>query len=182
MKVEKKKTESVQLVSPWIEYYRKVQAMFHEDYDVHVMFDQKAAKLKIYVDDVDKAAAIEALLPSEKLFGNVTLTISVIPPNNRPTELSTEIGYIYQEAFIDNPAVEEIRILRDPSLSNPMTFVVFKATVVQYYSDNISNLTGLTSCLYEDLARDLFVKQDGVFFSTAKKLDEYEDINVFPDI
>lgn len=176
-----KKSETVQLVSPWTEYYRKVQAMFLEDEAVNVLLDQKTATLKIYVTDQIKAAAISILLPTEKVFGNVTMTISVIAPNEI-TESSTELNEIYYDAFRFNPAVEDIEIIRDPSLSNPMTFVVFKATVVQYYSDNISNLTGLTSCLYENLARDLFVKQDGVFFSTAKKLDEYEDINVFPDI
>ena len=76
------------------------------------------------------------MLPTEKVFGNVTMTISVIAPNEI-TELSTELNEIYYDAFRFNPAVEDIEIIRDPSLSNPMTFVVFKATVVQYYSDNI---------------------------------------------
>ena len=174
-----KKAGVVQLVSPWVEYYRKIQAMFHEDEDVTVLFDEQNIKIKIYVDASDKAVAIQALLPTEKVFGNITLTIDVIPSNTANVDMPETNWELYLDAFEDNPAVENIKRVDDPSLNNPMTFVVFKATVVQYFNDNLASLNGLTSCLYEDLASELFIKKDGVFFSTAKlpdkKSSNYDD-------
>ena len=43
------------LVSPWVEYYHKVQAFFRNDPDINVIFDDEEIELKIYVsNDVDK--------------------------------------------------------------------------------------------------------------------------------
>lgn len=180
-----KKAGTIQLVSPWVEYYRKIQAMFHEDRDVTVLFDEQEAKIKIYVSVTDKMVAIKALLPTEKVFGNITLTIDVIPPYNTNKDTPETISDLYLDAFEDNPAIDSIRTIDDPSLSNPLTFVVFKPTVVQYFNDNLASLNGLASCLYEDLASELFIKKDGVFFSTAKlpdtKSSNYDDDDYYDD-
>ena len=53
------------LVSPWVDYYRKLEALFAEDPGVKVLLDNKNVAVKILVEDADKAAALETLLPNE---------------------------------------------------------------------------------------------------------------------
>ena len=72
---------SVNLISAWTEYYHKVRALFQEDEDVNVIYDDNEKTLKIYVADaVNKAEAIRALLPEKQTFGNVTMYVNVYPP------------------------------------------------------------------------------------------------------
>ena len=48
----------MKLSSPWMIFYREVEAMFRHDKDVHVVFDEAGDILNIYVDDSLKAAAL----------------------------------------------------------------------------------------------------------------------------
>ena len=153
----------VKLSSPWVVYYRKVQAMFIEDPEVKVVFDEDDLNLRLLVESTEKAEALAQLLPDRVMFGNITLTISVIPAN-KPM---TKADYI-RNAFKGNPAVSIIETVSDPSLSNPMTFVEFEPKVVQFFTDTISDLHGLTSTLYESLAKELFKEEQGIFFTTDK--------------
>ena len=66
---------NLKMVSPWIDFYHKTQAMFEQDKTVTVMFDEDEMTLKLYVKHQEKAEAISKLLPNEKVFGNVTLKI-----------------------------------------------------------------------------------------------------------
>ena len=67
--------------SPWVTYYREVDALFERDKEVFVVFDEENTELKLYVNNQDKAEAIRHLMPLEKKFGNVVLKIDVIPSN-----------------------------------------------------------------------------------------------------
>ena len=53
-----------------------------------------------------------------------------------------------------------------------MTFIVFEKVVVQWFSDSIGDWYGLTSTLYQDLAKDIFGNIDGVYFCTDNGMDE----------
>ena len=155
--------QNAKLVSPWVIYYRKVQTLFAEDPDIRVVFDDDSLVLRVFVEGVEKAEALTQLLPMKVTFGSVTMTISVVPAN----KVMTKVDYI-RNAFKGNPAVSMIETVADPSLSNPMTFVEFEPKVVQYFSDTISDLHGLTSTLYENLAKDIFEESQGIFFTTDK--------------
>ena len=48
----------------------------------------------------------------------------------------------------------------------PITYVVFRNEVVQYYTDDLGDYFGMASTLYEDIARDLFSEVDGIYFCT----------------
>ena len=56
----------------------------------------------------------------------------------------------------------------DYAFSNRLIYVVFKNCVVQFFNDNLSDLHGNISTLYEDIAADVFEDADipGVFFCT----------------
>ena len=49
-----------------------------------------------------------------------------------------------------------------------MSFAVFAKEVVQYYNDDLTDINGLKSTLYEDIARDVF-DIDGINYCTSKE-------------
>lgn len=149
------------LSSPWIQFYHELSAMFKYDGDVRIIFDEDNNNIKLYVDSQQKAEALEELLPSEKTFGKVTITITIIPGNN-----IIEIeGNLFEKAFNGNPAFLYSREIKG-ILSNPLTYVVFEKTVVQYFTDDLGDLYGIRSTLYQDIAKEIFNHKDGVFYCT----------------
>jgi len=157
--------ENLSLSAPWEVYYRQVDALFGVDPEVNVEFDDDNLILKVYVDNASKAEAIAQLLPMTKQFGNVEVLINVIPAN-----LDNWKASIVKKAFEGNPAVVDIQTIEFDELSNPMCFVSFKKEVVQYYSDNAGDLHGLTSTLYQDIAKEL-IPSDGIYYCTDNEVD-----------
>lgn len=140
--------------SPWVTYYRKVDALFKKDREVFVVFDEENIELKIYVNGQAKADAIRYLMPLEKEFGGVTLKIDVIPSNGSQLRgiNTTNILTIACDAFLSNDAVygvTDVRAMFD------LVYVVFRKEVVQYFDDNIGDINGNCSTLYEVIARDV---------------------------
>lgn len=157
----------LKLSPPWIEYYNELQAMFDHDDDVRIVYDEDEYIVNMYVNDSTKADAIAELLPVEKVFGNVKLTINVIPSNTSEPSKIRERLYpsVYEKAFYNNPVfsyVEEVTGI----FSNPITYVVFVNEVVQYYNDNLSDIHGLRSTLYQEIAKDIFETRLGVYYCT----------------
>lgn len=141
--------------SPWVTYYRKVDALFKKDKEVLVVFDEDNLELKLYVDNQSKASAIQYLMPTEKEFGNVILKIEVIPSNGKAISRvgTANIIDIASIAFRGNNAVyavTDIRAMFD------LIYVIFRKEVVQYFDDNIGDINGNCSTLYEMIARDVF--------------------------
>lgn len=159
------------LSSPWVLYYKEVSALFENDKEVRVLFDEESCVLKIYVEKSAKAGALMQLLPDEKSFGNVTLKIEVIPAN----DLKFLLGRQTKDADVDlictalegNKAVSAVKTVR-LLYNNVLTYIVFENKVVQYFTDDLGDYFGLRSTLYEDLAREVFGKKDGVFFCTDR--------------
>lgn len=163
--------------SPWVVFYREVDAMFKKDPEVHVVFDDDAVELKIFVDNAEKANAIEYLLPASKMFGIRELKIAVIPANE-------EIEYCCKRLKSDNPTINLVKAYRTALYgntayrdihevralyNNTFTYVMFIRTVVQYFTDDLGDYNGVCSTLYENIARDIFDKTDGVYFCTDVK-------------
>lgn len=155
-----KEEKSLGLISPWIDFYRQVQALFQEDDEVEVKFNEETCELKIYVENSIKADAISKLMPTEKTFGDITIKISVIPANVKPNDPADLIRL----AFNGNPALEDILVVNSPF--GEMKYVIFAKEVVQYQNDDMGDFFGLKSTLYEDLAREV-LNTNGVYFCTS---------------
>lgn len=149
-----KNEKNIGLISPWVDYYRQVQALFQEDPEVEVSFDEGSNIIKVYVQNDIKADAISKILPEEKTFGNVTVSISVIPANEHPDDPVV----LMQHAFNGNPAFEGVQTFDTPF--GTMNFAIFAKEVVQYYNDDMFNIFGLKSTLYEDIARNVLDLKD----------------------
>lgn len=162
------------LSSPWVVYYRKLSAFFKEDSEVRITYDEIEQEIKLYVDNAEKAVALEKLLPHEQNFGNVTLYITIVPAN-KTTFDSVKVAYstsssdIIQICF-NNKAVVGIKVV-DGIMTNRIIFVIFKKEVVQYFTDNIGDYHGICSILYQDLAKEIFGNIDGVFFCTDNEIN-----------
>lgn len=148
--------------SPWDVCYKEIQALFAEDPEVHVLYDEGENEVKLYVDDGQKADALTKLLPDHKEFGNVQMKITVIPANSFAGGDTS-----WEDAFSGNAAVEDV-IRVDLPMVDDFTYILFAPKVVQYYTDNLFDYYGFTSTLYQDIAKNLFEGVSGVSFCTAK--------------
>ena len=147
----------IKKTSPWVEYYYQVKSLFREDPEVHVMLDEEEQQLKVYVEDGVKADALDDLLPEEKVWGNVTYKVTVVPPNG-----FEHSDFPLDEAFNKNTAVVDIVHVDFMDIA----YVIFKKTVLQYYDDSLSSAYGVKSTLYEDIARAVLEPANGVFYCT----------------
>ena len=150
--------------APWVTYYREVDALFEKDEEVFVVLDEENVELKIYVNNQSKASAIQYLMPTEKEFGNVILKIEVIPANGMKIRNvdETNILDIVCDAFRENDAVYMVTGVRSMF---DLIYVIFRKEVVQYFDDNLGDINGNCSTLYEVIARDVF-RDVGVKYCT----------------
>ena len=155
---------SLNLSPPWVIYYNELAAFFKYDNEVRVIYDDEEHTVKLYVSNANKAKALESLLDSEVEFGNVVMKIIVIPPN---TAAKTKlVRNVFSVALEGNPIVSKIETLSGV-FNNPITFVVFRKQVVQFWTDDIGDYSGIRSTLYQTIADELFANhKKGVFFST----------------
>ena len=160
--------EKLKLSSPWEIYYKKIESMFKKDKSVRTEFDNENMIIKLFVEGTDKADALDKLLPKEKVFGNITVKIEVIPANNdNPTDVE-----LFNRAFKDNPIFSYVSN-GNKEITAGNTYVVFKKDVVQYYNDSLNDINGVCSTLYQDIAKDIFEKRSGVYFCT--NIDDYDE-------
>ena len=157
------------LSPPWATYVNELKALFGNDPDISIDYDEDECEVKLFVENVEKATALTYLLPIEKYFGNVSLYISIIPANEQDFLEFDRISYkeLFDIAFDCSPVYafsKEVRGL----YNNPFTYVVFKNKVVQFFNDNLNDIHGLVSTLYEEIARDVFEDAciEGVFYNT----------------
>lgn len=72
---------------------------------------------------------------------------------------------MYKAAFEGNAAFNYLETV-EGVFTNPISYVVFANEVVQFFNDDLNDIHGLKSTLYEDIARDVFEKKDGMCFCT----------------
>ena len=142
---------------PWVTYVHKLTALF--DGDPHIAFNidwsVPSVVLSVAGSDGDKAAAIAKLLPSEKEFGNITLSITV-DCDKMPNRAFTSAKELFETAFNGNPCFAYCVVPGSEYWAVPFTYVVFKNCVVQFFNDNLNDPHGITSTLYQDIADDIF--------------------------
>lgn len=159
---------NVDLSAPWITYYEKLYLLFKKDPEVSVAFKQNGdgdKKIEIYVSNNRKAEAISKILPCYVSFGNVIVPIIVLPSNDE----NEDWIYNFMDAFDGNEIIDDV--VQDAGLTRDMNYIVFRKEVAQYYNDNIQSVDGLSSTLYEDIAREIFKDAPaGTFFCTSGRL------------
>ena len=153
----------MKLAAPWLTFYNEVKALFEEDSEVKVTFDEEKYELALYVENARKADALTQLMPEEKAFGNVKVKIKVVPADDAQTKLD-----LIQEAFYGNPALSYVWQAKTP-FGDEFDYVVFENKVVQFYNDNIRDVNGNKTTLYEDIARDVFGEDVNLCFCTEAK-------------
>lgn len=151
----------VGLSSPWVNFYRELEALFAKDPEVKVIYDEEKNDVKLYVDNLAKADALAQLLPVERTFGNITITVTVIPANK---EGASKIQ-LFRTAFEGNGAFD-YTTSAEGIFTNPIHYVVFANEVVQYFNDDLSDAHGVRSTLYQDIAEDVFENHESVYFCT----------------
>lgn len=152
----------LQVSPPWVNYARRVAALFADDPEVVIDYDNDECEVKLLVDNAVKAAALDEILVHEVNFGNVTLRVTVVPGNEETTT-----AMLLRRAFEGNRAVLSVET-RDLPAS---THVLFVPEVVQYPSDDLSSYFGIDTTLYENIAREIFTVPDGTFFNTTLDYD-----------
>lgn len=155
------KFNNVKLSPPWAIFYREIEALFGQDPDIKVEYDEDEIEVKLFVEDPQKADALSKLLPTEKFFGGVCLKITVIPADVSNGDSTAKL---IETAFKGNPAFKGVSSV--DMFASTMNYVVFKKKVVQFYSDNLADAHGVTSTLYENIARDIFGNTQGIYYCT----------------
>lgn len=158
---------SMNLSSPWINYYREINALFGCDNEVKVLWYDAEKEIKIFVQNGRKADAIASLLPTSKVFGNVEVKVTVVPANSNSVDAVTAV----EEAFSGNPALSYIYDAMTPF--GKFCYVVFKKEVVQYYNDDLGDIHGNRSTLYQDIAKDV-IDVGGLLFCTDTGDNKFE--------
>lgn len=148
----------LKLSPPWITYVNKLQALFDGDPLIAFNLDyenENGPTVVMSCGNGDKTAALMKLLPAEKEFGNIKLHIIVdgIPSNRAFTSMKE----LFEVAFDKNPAFAyAVTPAQDGYIWMPMTYVVFKNCVVQFFNDNLNDCHGVISTLYETIADEIF--------------------------
>ena len=159
----------VNLAAPWTTCYRQFQAFFKNDPGVNVMYNSNGPEIKLAVENPVKAEALTQLLEPVRVYGNVAMKITVVPANSTDNgdlpEMSDDISLI-KAALDGNEAVALVQDIPQAFITNPICYVAFKKEVVQFFNDNLSDLHGLTSTLYQDIAEEIFTHHNGVCFCT----------------
>ena len=146
----------LRILPPWSIFIKEIEALFDGDPQIacNVNWDGSNPSIVLATNNPDKAAALLKLLPEEKVFGNVTLKSGVDAPtisNNAfadPKEL-------FETAFSGNPAFA-YAVTTEGYWYVPFCYVVFKNCVVQTFCDNVHDVHGVISTLYQNIATEVF--------------------------
>ena len=148
------------LAPPWVTWVNELKALFGQDKEVKIVSDWEEMAVRVYVENAEKADAIAALLPESKEFGNVTLSVTVIPGNKAGDKFRDR----FQTAFAGNPIYVETATAECPMGS--FTYVLWRAEVIQFFNDNLGDICGNKSMLPEAVAKDVLVEQHNVYHCT----------------
>ena len=150
----------MKLSPPWVTYFHEIEQLFEPDDEIKLVIDENANEIKMYVDNTDKANALTMLLPAEKKFCNITIKTTIYPPNLAEGKSLD----LFEKAFAGNPIMKGTASAQ--GIYAGLKYVIFENKVVQFFNDNLDDVCGVKSTLYQDIAKDVFGETDGVFFCT----------------
>lgn len=151
--------KELKLSPPWNTFVSELKALFGEDPDIKIVYDEDAYEVKLYVEDEAKAEALTQLIPEQRIYGNVALKVTIVPANSQDENGAD----LVEAAFKGNPVLKEVLRLKTPF--GEYDYAIFRKEVVQFYNDDLTDPHGNESTLFEDIARDVF-GDTGVFFCT----------------
>ena len=152
---------AMKLCPPWIKLYREIQAMFEKDDDIKVVLDEY--DVRVYVRTQEKADALEKILNYEYKFGSIVSHVNVIPANMEKKLASGE-PELFTVAFDGNDALSRVIPISSPI--GDFVYIVFTKEVVQYFNDDLGDINGLCSTLYQEIAKDIFISRPNLFYCT----------------
>lgn len=173
------KIVKVALQSPWVTIYNKCKAMFEKDNELIIGSLQEPvdglASFEIVSSNAEKIIALQSLINTSFFLGNIKLVIKLGVINGDSKEYlekkavndKIDVDTI-ETAFDGNDVLDNVREVKFPG-GYPAIYVLFAKEVVQFYNDDITDLYGNFNGLYEDIARDIFLPLEGVFYCTALK-------------
>ena len=163
------KFNELTLEAPWNTYRKMINALFEYDPEIEVG-DVEVPNSRVIDYDIQinvknhrKYEALQKLLPAQKEFGSVKVTIYIFDMEN---DEKNDIE-MFKDLFNDNPIVSNFEKIKLPDGSE-RSFVCFRPEVIQFYDDDISDCYGNYNGLAEDIARAVFGDRAGdVNFSTG---------------
>jgi len=158
--ITKLNNNETKLSPPWWEFYNKLNAMFGNDPEIHMDFNEEQYTIKMFVDNQAKADALAQVLPMEKEYGKITLKIEIIP-----SDKANGFEQLYKTIFNGNPVFSEAVDIDQEGIPH-VSYVIFKPLIAQFFNDNLADAFGNYTALYQDVAKELFVPQNGVYFCT----------------
>lgn len=175
----------LKILPPWSVYIKKLTAIFDPDPMIafNVDWNGNHPSVTISTNDAKKAAALKNLLPMEKVFGNISLTIDI--DCKEVIDLAFKNAKeLFETVFKGNP-VFSMCVVPEDYWYIDFTYVLFKNEVVQIKADNLLDPRGFINTLYQDIASEVFVDRSfnsagGIAFCTdipkeelAKPLGEW---------
>lgn len=153
-------SEKLNLSAPWITYKNEIEAMFGKDPDITIRYDDEQKEVRLYVTKPSKASALEKILKPEQTFGNITVHVTVVPPNDNEIDILDT----FDDAFLGNPSLCYTVPIQSPLGTH--RFAVFQNKVVQFYNDQMDDLNGNKSTLFQEIAKDIFKEGLSVNYCT----------------
>jgi len=162
--MENTKEKEVGISSPWMTYYKKLVALFNDDPDLEVLWDDDTKTVTIESINTFKIMALEKLLDPTVTFGNVTITVKCLVKNGSEDTAAT----LFRTAFAGNPHFS--KVVETTITAIDETFVLFKPEVIQFFNDDLTDYYGNWNGLAEDITRDVIKKDFRVNIGTESVL------------
>ena len=164
----------LKLSPPWVERYEMLNALFGNDKEIKVIYDEDNNEIKIYCLDNNKAEALKYFIPTTVDFGDVELKITVIPSNksNLTFDLKATITNSQTAAYFlfgDEMNSHVDKVVSVPTPFGDFVYVIFKKEVIQYYNDSMSDFYGNKSTLCENIAKEVLINTEEIFFCTSNE-------------
>ena len=164
--------ESIIKLSPtWYTYHREINALFGKDPDIIIKDLEKTGEglysYMMLISNVEKAAAIKAILPSSVTFANITVNVCILGPDEDTiVPMTGSEDEIYKAAFSGNPMV--VQIVEKKIISISIWYCVFKKEIVQFWNDDLSDYRGNFSALPSDIAKEFLISEHMQFCVSAE--------------
>ena len=151
MATKKTAKTTVGLSAPWFTFYDTIKAIFARDESVIVNYkDERDAKFEIIIaaKSAKKLNAIQRLIGSERVMGNITVIITY--------KLEDESLKIedFEDALADTGYFEKGLVVDSPILGE-LDYVIISKEIVQFYNDNTADYCGNTNIVAAEAIRDI---------------------------
>ena len=154
---------TVSLNSPWVDYYKRVYQLLSRDPEVKVSEELKEVtpgcyNFYIISSNATKLDALRKVLKTTVGFNQVILRMTFLNADEWKA-LGDDYGPViptdqdWKDAFTGNPLF--VRMVNTGKGLFSMTYAVFAHEIIDYYSDDLSDLYGNSHLLPAQIAREV---------------------------